>query len=150
MNIGEKDEIFNEFFYQIFHRSFVRIQFQRISFEKQERFRFLLLFFFFFWRNGNNKHGTKNRRNFIGEEWGKGGRIDSLKSASIKLHGFFVPKRSRWMLTRLVHRWGGSESGLAIGTRQSREHCEQINLGGAFRRNYEGICRAKMSKRKRR
>lgn len=48
MNIGEKDEIFNEFFYQIFHRSFVRIQFQRISFEKQERFRFLLLFFFFF------------------------------------------------------------------------------------------------------
>lgn len=54
------------------------------------------------------------------------------------------------MLTRLVHGWGGSESGLAIDTRQSREHCEQINLGGAFRRNYEGICRAKMSKRKRR
>lgn len=43
-----------------------------------------------------------------------------------------------------------SESGLAIGTRRSRE---QINLGETFRRSVgitgEGICRAKMSKRKR-
>lgn len=62
------------------------------------------------------------------------------------------------MLTRLVH--GGNIGNIEAGNRrarQSREHCEQINLGGgggeAFRRpelyEGEGIRRAKMSKRKR-
>lgn len=56
------------------------------------------------------------------------------------------------MLTRLVH--GGNIEAGNRRARQSREHCEQINLGGeAFRRpelyEGEGIRRAKMSKRKR-